>query len=260
MLEFEWAYYYDTLKLNIKTDGDYTPLRTVKEYEIELYTEDGGISVLNGEKFAIKKGNVLIAIPGDKRQSRLHFKCHSVKFLCGEDIEFAKMIQKISGVHYTEGYEELESCFNDIYKTTEEIESEIFLDVKIRSLAVKLYKKLKYSRLPLSQHRLSLNKAVRFINENADKKICLADIANAASISVSYFHRIFKEVYNMSPGDYLMMKRIEMSKNLLLNNLLTVDEVAEKSGFFSRAYFDTVFKKQTGITPVQFRKKYNTYI
>lgn len=260
MLKFEWAYYYDTLKLNVKSEGEYTPLRTVKEYEIELYTEDGGVSVLNGEKYAARKGNVIIAIPGDKRQSKLHFKCHSVKFECGGDFEFAKIIQKIAGVHHIELDCDMVNDFENIRKVSAEPDNEIMLDANIRSLVAKLYKLFRGNSLPLSQHGLAIDKAIRFIDEYADKKISLADIAHSANISPSHFHRLFKQAYNISPREYLELKRIEVSKNLLLNNLLTVDEVSEKSGFFSRAYFDTVFKRQTGMTPVQFRKKYNTYI
>lgn len=260
MLEFEWAYYYDTLKLNVKPKGEYTPLRTVKEYEIELYTEDGGVSILNGEEFDIRKGNVIIATPGDKRQSKLHFKCHSVKFQCGDDFEFAKILQNISGVHHIKLDCDIVKDFENIRKVSGTPDNKMFLDACIRGLAAKLYKLLRDNSPSLWQHGYAMDKAIKFVSENADKKINLADIARSASISPSHFHRLFKQLYNMSPREYLELKRIELSKNLLLNNLLTVDEVAEKSGFFSRAYFDTVFKRKTGVTPVQFRKKHNTYL
>ena len=57
-----------------------TPLRKVQEYELELFLEDGGTSVINGERHEIKKGCILLATPGDKRQSFLHFKALFVHF------------------------------------------------------------------------------------------------------------------------------------------------------------------------------------
>ena len=61
----------------------------------------------------------------------------------------------------------------------------------------------------------------------------------------------------MSPGEYLTAKRVENAKSLLVNELISIDEVAEKCGFFSRAYFDVTFKNVTGVTPAGFRKSFN---
>ncbi len=58
----------------------------------------------------------------------------------------------------------------------------------------------------------------------------------------------------MSPSDYLNRLRIERAKALLLENMfLTVREIAEITGYADQLYFSKVFKKETGMTPSDFR-------
>ena len=54
--------------------------RTVETYELEYFFEDGGMSVLNGKEYPLKKGAVLFSKPADIRYSHLHFKCKFLHF------------------------------------------------------------------------------------------------------------------------------------------------------------------------------------
>src|SRR5690606_24351171 len=62
-----------------------------------------------------------------------------------------------------------------------------------------------------------------------------------------------KNLLNSSVNEYLLRRRLTKSKHLLLEGL-HINEVAEKVGFSSAAYFAAAFKKQFGITPTAFRK------
>ena len=57
-----------------------TNRRTVSHYEIELYATDGSTSVINDVKHPQKRGNILIAKPGDTRYSIDPFECYCVHF------------------------------------------------------------------------------------------------------------------------------------------------------------------------------------
>ena len=71
-----------------------------------------------------------------------------------------------------------------------------------------------------------------------------------------YFHNIFTESVGISPHQYLIDCRIENAKKLLWNSDISICEVAEKSGFGCQQYLNKVFKKETGITPVSYRKTF----
>ena len=59
----------------------------------------------------------------------------------------------------------------------------------------------------------------------------------------------------MTTWDYINIKRIEDSLTLLKSTNLTVLDIATKCGFNSTASFNKIFKKTTGITPKEYRKK-----
>lgn len=68
-----------------------------------------------------------------------------------------------------------------------------------------------------------------------------------------YLRRIFKEVYVVSPNEYIIQYRIKKSKEFLIQNLHAKD-VAEIVGFSDPLYFSKVFKKIEGISPTEYVK------
>ena len=89
---------------------------------------------------------------------------------------------------------------------------------------------------------------------NFEKSISLKDIASSVHLSEVYFHGIFTESVGISPHQHLIDCRIDNAKKLLWNTDVPICEVAEKCGFGCQQYLNKVFKKETGMTPSQYRK------
>lgn len=96
-------------------------------------------------------------------------------------------------------------------------------------------------------------KAMNYIRENYDRDISLDEVASEVGLNPSYFSKIFKEEMEISYSDYLNQTRIEASKQLL-NNDMSLAEVAQEVGFNDQSYFSKVFKKFEGISPGKWRK------
>lgn len=238
-----------------------TPERVVASYEVELYTDGAGFSVLNGQKTAHRRGNVLIAFPGDRRYSIDTFVCHSFKFFPNGDADLVNALQLIHGIHQVSCSEELIPHFYEIYALSGKQGSELLLDAEMRCILSRIYRDLYLKILKRDSYNESLENAAAYIAKNFNKKLTLADISSAVCMSPSYFHKCFKQYYaGVSPNKYLLNKRIDHAKALLSNNTLTLDEIAQMSGFSSRAYFDVCFKKETGLTPAAFRTQINSRI
>jgi len=86
-----------------------------------------------------------------------------------------------------------------------------------------------------------------------EKTLSVEEIANVLNISRVQLYRKTKKLLHCSVNDYLLQRRLTKSKHLLLEGL-HINEVAEKVGFSSAAYFAAAFKKQFGVTPTAFRK------
>ncbi len=101
-----------------------------------------------------------------------------------------------------------------------------------------------------------LNKVYQYTLQNYCNEISVKEIASVANLSVTSFCRYFKMMTKKTYHDFLIELRISHARKLLMDdNLLTVDTVCFDCGFNNRSNFFRHFKKITGHTPYEFRKK-----
>lgn len=83
-------------------------------------------------------------------------------------------------------------------------------------------------------------------------------IENLALLSISHFSKIFRQVYHLSPMDYLQQIRLEKARHLLCKSELSVAEIAIACGFDNSNYFSRLFKKKHGVPPTKWELHNNT--
>ncbi|MFP4484003.1 MAG: response regulator [Spirochaetota bacterium] len=97
--------------------------------------------------------------------------------------------------------------------------------------------------------------AKEFIRSHyTDAGLSLRTICNALAISKSYLSSVFKAHTGMTVVEFLTNVRMEAAKELLASECLKSYEVATRVGFRDAHYFSLTFKKQTGITPTEYRE------
>lgn len=97
-----------------------------------------------------------------------------------------------------------------------------------------------------------------YIKHNYMENIRLENIASLFGYNSSYLGKMFSLKLGESFNSYVDKVRIENSKELLMQKSLRIYEIAEKVGYQNTDYFYMKFKKNTGITPAEYRKKYVT--
>lgn len=98
-------------------------------------------------------------------------------------------------------------------------------------------------------------RALMLIHERYDEKITLDRLAKTAQTSRSLFIRRFQEICQTSPMKYLLKKRLEAAKRMLIGTSLPLAEIAVKTGFYDTAHFTKTFMAEYGKTPGVFRKE-----
>ena len=100
----------------------------------------------------------------------------------------------------------------------------------------------------------TIRKIMDEIKEHYTENITLTGLAEKYSISVSYLSELLKEHLQLSFSEYISSKRIQKAKELLADDSLSIEQIAEQTGYNDYFYFTKVFKKNTGISPSKYRK------
>ena len=88
-----------------------------------------------------------------------------------------------------------------------------------------------------------------------DPRLDLPALARAGGLSFERFRKLFRAQVGMSPGDYLIQRRIDLARTLLHDPSLSVSEVAEALGYPDAFSFSTQFRKRVGSSPRHWRSR-----
>lgn len=80
-------------------------------------------------------------------------------------------------------------------------------------------------------------------------------MARMYQVSPNYFNKMFKQTYNVSCKEYLINIRVKHAMEYLENPALTIREAGIMAGYEDSNYFTRIFKKKTGMTPLEYRNK-----
>lgn len=99
--------------------------------------------------------------------------------------------------------------------------------------------------------------SIQYIQENLYETFSVPDLAEISNLSVSRFKTRFKEETGFPPAEYILRRKLEQAKKLLLHKNESITQIAINLGFSSSQYFATVFQRYTTQTPSQFRGKHS---
>ncbi len=102
-----------------------------------------------------------------------------------------------------------------------------------------------------------VKKAQNYIEAHFSEKISVEELADQAITSTRNFVRRFKKATKNTPIEYIQRVRIENAKKKLESSTMNVLQVMLDSGYNDDKTFRTIFKRYAGLTPLEYRKKYN---
>ncbi|QBD84570.1 response regulator [Clostridium tetani] len=99
--------------------------------------------------------------------------------------------------------------------------------------------------------------ALSYIEKNFRKNITLNEVANYVNFSSTYLSKLFKNNIGINFNKYITKRRIKEATLILENKNISVNDLAFQIGYNEPSYFCKVFKKEKGVTPLEYRKKVN---
>jgi transcriptional regulator GlxA family with amidase domain len=106
-------------------------------------------------------------------------------------------------------------------------------------------------------HDEAVKQAQEYIEMNIEDKITVDDLADSVAVGRRSFERRFKQATNNSVLEYIQRVKIEAAKRSFENSRKNINEVMFDVGYTDTKSFRTIFKKVTGLTPIEYRNKYN---
>jgi AraC-like DNA-binding protein len=94
----------------------------------------------------------------------------------------------------------------------------------------------------------------QIMEKNYCFKLRIEDYADLCHRSLSAFKRDFQQIFDETPGRWIMKRRVERAANILANSNQSVSEIAFEAGFEDLSHFSRVFKKITGKNPTEYKK------
>ncbi|MEW4453470.1 AraC family transcriptional regulator [Bremerella sp. JC817] len=97
---------------------------------------------------------------------------------------------------------------------------------------------------------------VSFVLRNYEHAIRVDELAQMVHLSISQFDRRFKATYHMTPQQYILRVRLHAACHELLASGASVAQIATSCGFYDHSYFTKQFRKHLGISPTEYRVRY----
>ena len=240
--------------------NDYMLSRKNFDFYMINYTVNGsGTVIYDGKTYNLKKGSLCFIYLGND----------SVYYPTSDDLEIyffhirgsqiKKFYNKITedGNYVLENFplEIIEKAYSDLKKEYEENNPYFKASKIIHSLLTDI---LEYSlaREQEPYPQLVFNIILRLRDGN---NVTISEIAKQVGYNPIYLERIYKKYTGETLKHAISMRNLNRAENLLLTTNLSVSEIAENLGYANSNGFITFFKKNTGYTPLEFRKKNNYY-
>jgi AraC-like DNA-binding protein len=97
-------------------------------------------------------------------------------------------------------------------------------------------------------------RALSLIETNLAGTIKMGELATSSRLSVGYFSKAFRADFGLSPHEYVIRRRVQRAKELMLVTQKTLACIAIGCGFADQPHFTRLFRRIVGVTPARWRR------
>ena len=153
--------------------------------------------------------------------------------------------------YYNDIYEEINTYIGKVFEVYGTFSVSARIQITSYMLQIMSLLITRYS-LEISIHDKNYKKLIpvlQYINAHYTEKIQISELSKLIHVCDDRLIRLFKEVIGETPVEYIVNVRVEHALKLLMEEDLSITEIAEQSGFGSATYMTRVFKQKLGIPP-----------
>ncbi len=225
-----------------------------KYFTFNYVISGSGTVTVGNEKFHPKSKDVFIMPKGMKHEGKTKpdNPWHKLYFdVSGWMIEEMLRAYNLSDCYYIPNCR-LEAHFRKMLKIADQnlpgIHDTAFI------LFHKILTKLKNSsHESMVNYSSTVRNTIVFITQNIESNVTMTEIADHVGKSAEHIIRVFKQEVKKTPYAYMLEKKIDLAKLLLVNTNMPIKKIAQRLNYNDEYYFSATFKKHTGISPSKYR-------
>lgn len=187
------------------------------------------------------------------------FECHSdvMSFFDDKICFLNEDEKKLLGKIISEAQKAFTTLLDDPYTKCltkrGNVAAEQLMGIYLEELLLSLYLRNVDKKSPLVSRRASsAEAAIKFMDKNVDKRLCISDIAAGVNKSESELKRIFKDETGMGVMTYFRQMKINYAKRMLREKNENITEIAMRLGYNDIHHFSKQFKGITGMSPSEY--------
>ncbi len=217
----------------------------------------------DGKERIIAKGNMVLFRPGETQMYYLYAaekpETYWVHFT-GSDVDLLLdyyQMPKNENIFFTGTSPDYQWLFRQMIQELQlqRANYEDLLDMNLRHIFLLINRYLKEGKEIGTEMLDEIERATHYFNENYNQNIVIEDYAAEHLMTPCWFIQNFKRITKYSPMQYIISLRITNAMNLLDNTEYNVTQIASAVGYDNTQYFHRLFRKHTGMTPTEYRKR-----
>ncbi len=233
------------------------------DYQLYYVASGKAHFFFDGKEKVISKGTVVLFRPGDAQKYAIYAadkpETYWVHFT-GYDVERLLdyyQFSKGETLFYAGNTQDYQHIFRQMIRELQlrRANFEDLLSLNIRTLLLMINRHLTESKTAGSQVLDEIEKSIHYFNENYNKQIIIENYAEQHLMTPCWFIQNFKQLTKTTPMQYIVNLRLTNAMNMLENKNYNIAKISSAVGYDNPLYFSRLFKKHTGLSPSEYRKK-----
>lgn len=265
-LEYNFNYNFSGRSINVKPMKHLS--RTLKDYEL-FFVTNGKLYIKQGQEYCVEKGEILINKKGEHHEgskyseNEFYWVHFDGEVIVSEDYEYVKSFasENKKWIFFAEKFalkepSRVSVMISLLNHYTFEKGNVIVKNYLAKALLSEIANQYGEVVSSISSEK-RMDEILAFIMLNVNKELSVSYLAEKFSYNPKYLSLLFKKHVGMTAHAYIMDKKIDYAKYLLVSTTESVKTIAKETGFNDEYYFMRAFKKIVGITPKNYRKTYS---
>lgn len=250
-----------------KFSGD-TGIHFHEFFEIEIAIEGNGSCMLNGNEYTMKRGRGYILTPADFHYLKGIENLTLYNIMFDESIVSKELLVRLFENENDRYFSFCEEEMKEISFLCEMLIKERNTQGEYNDLAITNLLEIIIMLILRKKEGISgrntrtngvMNNVLRYIYTHLRENPSLGTLSALCNYTPNYFSKLFREMTGKNYTEFLNSLKINTAKRLLSSSDISVKEIAEECGYSSVSNFYRVFKNETGVAPLNYRRSKNDY-